>query len=755
MKRVCVLFLFIFVSSVEVFCKTLGVGVLLDKSEVSSGMEKKLEKELNLNFAGTNYEPKILKTYVVENNNFKEELSKLEKNPEINGIFVLTYEIPQNLKLKSKNKFYSFPFGFLKENNLLKYKNVNYITGKFNVQEDVKLLKELKPMKKLGVFVPTLNNSEEKIAGIKKLFKKENMPVEIITENTSEENMRNILKTVDGLYLISYGQYGAKPLALANQMKLPTFTIDFSSALNKKSLMGYDLRSEIDRRLRGGALSYMLYKTKNKRNLIGEIGDIKKTIFYNMDIGNEIDCYPSLLFLQNIQELNKNEEKKQYLGFKEAINRALIANNSLLSARNTMESFIYNVGVANSKRLPQLSLNAQYNRLDKDITSIPMNKPENSVNSYVKLSQVIFNDQINANVYIQKQQLKNSQAAYEQAKKDTIYYVASTYLNILQLNAQLKIQESNYKVVKESLNVARVNYKVGASGAQDVYRLESSLSSALSNIAEVKGQIKMAEASLNRLLNYPIDNSYTYENFNKISQDFVMGKDFLKKYAYGSSGTNKLLNFLINGAVENSENLENVENNINIKKREYTAAGRERYIPSIEAFGQYNKNNIITPWGENSNVHGPSEYWQGGVAITLPLIQGGETIEQRKMIEKQIESLSYKKKELNNEIAQNVSQTFTKLLTDYIQSYTSEVSATSAEKNLKIVSNLYAAGNGTITDLLDAQNSTLAAQLNHVIANYNMFNSAVKLENLYGDYTITKTPLERQAIINKLESIMN
>lgn len=750
------MFFCILVGSVEVFCKPLGVGVLIDKSEMTQGIIDELKGELKLNFAGTGYEPEILETYEVDNQNFKISLEKLEKNSKINGIFILTYEKPGEVKFLNKNKFYSFPLGFEKNSSLNKFKNVNYISGNLEIKDDLKLMKELKPITRMGMFVPveTIHQGMS-LKELEAPFREEKIGLELISESTTTEQLDNILNNVDGVYIISYGNYGKKILEKALEKKKLTFTVDFSSSLNNQSLMGYNLKTEVKRRLRAGALNYMMYKTKGKRVLITDAGNIRKNIFFNMNIAHMIDCYPSLIFLQGIESVKEEESKKRFLGFQEAIERALQVNQGLLSTREDVQSSIYDAKAANAKRLPQLSLNGQYNAVDKSAIKYMPTTPENSVSTYLKLSQVIFSDQINANVYVKKRLIDNSKASLQQAKLNTIYNVASTYLNILQLKAQLKIQKSNYALVKESLNVAKINYRVGSGGAQDVYRLEASLSQALSNIAEATGEIKMQEAALNRLLNYPANSTYTYETFNNISNSFAMGKEFLEKYAYGSKGTNQLLNFLITGAIENSQDLRQLDNSISIKKREYTAAGRERYIPTIEAFGQYNKNNTITPWGKNSDLTGEPEYWQAGVAVTLPLIQGGETIENQNMIESQIKSLQYKKNEANNMIAEEVTQTFTKMLSDYVQSYTSGLAADAAEKNLKIVTNLYAAGSATLTELLDAQNNTLKSQLNNVIANYSLFNSAIKLENLYGDYTITKSQKQRDEIIKNLEDMMN
>lgn len=757
MKRILLFVILATFIVTSAYGKDIGIGVLMSSSEISDNVKAELQKELKSNFAGTEFNPKIVKIVDVNRSNFQSELSKMENNTKIDGIFVLNFEMPSAKIFNRNNKFYSFPFGFIPVDTSKLPKNINYIYSNIDFKEEASLLKEIGNINKIAVAIPNLNSEVgmEQRKLTEKMFSKEGLQVEVISSEQSQESIDEVLNRVQAVYVISYGVPPMDIIGMANSKKLPTFTVDFSSKMNDRALMGYDLNDEVKKRLRAASLNYMTYKTGKERGMISNVGDLRKNIFFNMGVAHSIGYYPNLLFLQKVSTINNYEIKKKKLNMVDAINRALQVNPSVLSKDQDIQSGYYNVQVANSARLPQLSVNAQYNALDKDATSAMFNKPENSVNSYLQLSQVIFSDQINANVYINKLQLENARATSQQEKLDTIYYVASTYLNILQLKAQLEIQKGNYAVVKQSLNVANINYKVGSGGAQDVYRLEASLSDALSNIAAVEGQIKIQEAYLNKLLNYPVNQTYEYDDIGEMFSKFAMGKNFLEKYAYGSAGTTKFLQYLIDGSLKNSQGLRQYENNIKMKEREYTAAGRERYIPTVQAVGQYNKNNIVSPWGKNSDLSGDPEYWQAGITVSLPLIKGGEVVATQNMVKSEIKSLEYQKSDFENQVAQLVSQTFTKLLTDYVQTYTTKIASDAAVKNLKIVSNLYAEGSVTITDLLDAQNSTLSSQLNNVIANYNLLNSAIKLENLYGDYTITKTPAEREEIVKNLKNIMS
>ena len=105
-------------------------------------------------------------------------------------------------------------------------------------------------------------------------------------------------------------------------------------------------------------------------------------------------------------------------------------------------------------------------------------------------------------------------------------------------------------------------------------------------------------------------------------------------------------------------------------------------------------------------------------------------------------------------LTKEVLQTYTQLLSNYVQKHSTLTSATVAKKNLDIVRNLYSEGTITVTDLLSAQNNALSQELNNVIQNFNLINSALKLENLYGKSSIIMDSEEKLEILNSLNKAM-
>jgi len=714
----------LFIFNFSLFAKTLDVGVILENhSQFSETALEILKDELNKNFAGTNFSPKITEKFYLTNHNIQDGINKLNKNPKIDGVFILTCAPLENISNLQQNKFYSLPLGFGDKGKNIP-KNLNYIYSNLDLNSYLVPFKELNEVTEVDVLISNINSGN-----LNKLAQHTNIPG--VKINVLRSSKDNLIKAID--------------------KKVPSFLIDFNEELKSYAYSGVNLNKEFRKRLRAASLNYMFFKTKKDMSTIVEVNAPIKDIYLNSEVATKIDIYPNLIFLQDLSQVNNPEIKNSNLTLKNAINRALNSNLNLLQVRQNIMTSYYNVKVSNSKRLPQLSANADYSALDDRSPNFKQGYPTNSVASYLQLSQVIFSDQINASVYIDKLSLDSNRKAFEQQKLATIYYVASTYVNILQLKAQLAIQESNYKLLRETLNVAKINYNVGAGGLQDVYRLQSNVAGALSDISSVKGEIRSQEIYLNNLLNYPDGNTYTYETLDELAPYFLLSENLGKNFTFGSEKSKKIEKFLVSGALTNSNSLKQLDNTIKSKERELVSNERERYIPTITASGNYYKNNMITPWGKNSNGDFPDEYWQAGINVSLPLISGGEIYYNGQAIKSELKELEFNKLSSQNQLAQEVLQTYTNLLTNFVQSYTTKISSDVAKKNLDIVANLYTEGTTTLTDFLSAQNNTLSQELNHVIENFNLINSTLKLEYLYGKSSLTMEPSERKVLLLKLQ----
>ncbi|MGL4945166.1 MAG: TolC family protein, partial [Fusobacteriaceae bacterium] len=474
-------------------------------------------------------------------------------------------------------------------------------------------------------------------------MKKIGIESKIISEHLSSEELKKGFQNADLVYLISNDNTIISAANLATSMNIPTFILSLNPETTQYSLMGYTLNSELKRRIRTGAFNFYNFINNDIENEVDNLGTLDEDLFFNTEIANKIQVYPNVLFIQGMNLVKgKNRSEKMKLSFKEAIQMGLNNNPALKSSKSAIESQNYSYFASISKLLPQVGGNLQYSRQDKDLVSV-LSGPENSTVGTIAASQVIFDDSLNTNIYSEKLFFENSKLQYNQAVLDYTFNISKTYLSILQSKAQLDIQTNNYNLIKEFLRISKVKYETGATGIQDVYRMESALSDVTSSLASVTAQLRNLEISLNTLLNAPVDMRYEYENIDNLSKEIFLGEDFLDKFLFDEDKDVLLFNFLSKVAIENSNQLSALENNIKILKRQSTSLTTSRIIPKVSAFGQYNKNNIIESWGEGSSNYNPANGWRAGIMAELPLFTGGEITMAKKSLESQIDSLDYQK----------------------------------------------------------------------------------------------------------------
>lgn len=368
-------------------------------------------------------------------NNLEQVLKEMSRDKELDSIFVFSSSKLGSYKELNKNKLYFFPLNFEKSQKAVP-KNVSYIYGELNLDKGIKIIKEIPGVSEINIAVSNLSDSDMKKVGEKYQNSSVRINIQKATREFLEESERE---------------------------NVPTLLADYENSLDKYAFMGYNMNDELGKRIKASVLNYIYFKTGDGISKIEKITSPEGELFYNEEVGIQIGYSLPLSVMQEVSVINKKKVELKKLDLKSAVEIGLKNNLEILKKNQDLTTSKYDVNVSNSYRLPQLSANIDGTFLDKKSNDVVFNKAQqNSAKSYLQLSQVIYSEQLNTNVYLSKLAMESKRSDLEQQKLDIIYYISSTYLNILQLNAQLKIQESNYDLLKESLKIANINYKVGA-----------------------------------------------------------------------------------------------------------------------------------------------------------------------------------------------------------------------------------------------------------------------------------------------------
>ncbi len=757
MKRVGTISLMFLLTFTLLFPKEqLKVGVIYENESYVEYMGEVLKDELKRNFEGSDYEVEVQRaTLVGTKSEFDSELASMEADKEIDAIVTMGVTVSELTLLEAEgyDKLVVAPFGVGQPEH--ERKNLSYITEVTDIPGDIKFMEELKEIKRVSFVVPEFYDEGYLKTQTDKILKQvedAGYQVDTILVGDDLEKIGQQLDNTDAIYVFELTYKNVDEiLDLAREKKVISFSRVSGKGGSQKVLMGYDNTPEVQRRVRAAVVSMRRrMEGDDPAEIVTDLGKSDKSIDFNMALAREIGVFPSLVFAQKVNFINLRERGGKALGFKEGINMALNENTDLKSRRENITTDEYNVKSAKADRRPNIDAFAEYQRLDKDSANSFATPAESSVRGGVSLNYLIFDDNVNANVTIRDYQRIATEERYRQEGLDTVQSFSQAYLTILELNARLEVERYNYELMKEYLQIARTKFEVGAAGPEDIYRFQSEIADALTNIAEVEGQIRIAEADLNRVLNQPMALRYTLEEVNTESNAF---REITKILRESGQRVDGIRQFFIEEGIANAPELKQIEAQVSAKERELKAAERERYMPKLSAFGEWS-DDLKDDWGEGSDFTQEEDRWNIGARVELPLYKGGDIEYTKQRVRSELRSLEYQKTSLETEVGKQVSSAFAQVVKDYIKTATTKDAADAASKNLELVGDFYAKGTISISDLLDARTNSISADQVEIAARYSYLQSLINLERSTGEYLVMMDDLTKGAKLERLNSYL-
>ncbi len=767
-----ILFLFVFFIGFSQNSKTVSVGILVDNStddiqtlfvqmqnEIVSvvgedaliSFRTVLENNLNIATARKNYqtllndETDIILAFGTINNivitelivhekptilfgAINSDLIDIDKNKESSGINNFTYLISSQSYRKDLESF----------KEIYDFKNIGILVDHF--------LPELVPLKEtLDVVMSDLGGSYQLI------------PFAKITD------IKNNVNDVDAVYLAGgFFLSDSEIKNLANffiAKKLPSFTATNVEDVVNGILATNQAEENLAQFFRRIAL--------NIDDIVNGINPSELPIFvdfnpnltinYNTAQLVEVPIKFSLIASTDfVGDFDKVITKKKY-SLLDVMNETTSKNLSLQSEKQSVTLKKQDVKIAKSDYYPNVSASASGIYVDPKLAEISAGLiPEYETKGDINLTQTIFSEAANANIYVQKTLEKAQQKAYEEAELDAILNASIAYFNALILKSNVKIQAQNLDVTKKNLLIAEQNYEAGQSGKTDVLRFRSEEAQNFQVLVEAISQLEQSFHALNQLLNNPIDfeidieeaeleegifKNYNYQQIGELIDNPSMRKDFIA--------------FLIEEAKINAPEISFLNYNLKATERILKLNSSGRFIPTLGLQGQYTRN--FNQWGKGSTSEPAlNGNYNIGLNLSIPIIQQNQQNINKQIAIIQKDQLNINLDDLQLNIERNVNDAVLEIINEITNIKLSNVSEETAKESLELTQTAYSSGAVTITQLIDAQRNYLQAILSRSNATYNYLISSIQLERFIGRYFLLNTDAENQAFIQRFyEFILN
>ncbi len=324
------------------------------------------------------------------------------------------------------------------------------------------------------------------------------------------------------------------------------------------------------------------------------------------------------------------------------------------------------------------------------------------------ISAPVFNPSLDASIDASRYKREGTGAEYEESLQQAKYDAINAYYSLIRNRNKAAVAKQTVKDYQGHLDNVKAQYNVGLVSNSDVLGADTSLADAQTDLVKVMNAADLAEASLNKIIAYPVQTAITTAEESLQYKPYDVSLEQAKAYAMLHRSA------LVQSAMAVKAAEENLK------------SAKSGYLPTIgiEAGRGYTDSNGYFGTDVKS--------WHVGASATWKLWDGGATQNKIKGAYADLE----KAKEANlatvDKVNLEVQEAYLNLRTAEQTIQSTQTAVNEGEENFRIASLRYRAGVGTNLDVLDAETKLTESRNDYVDALYIYNVSVSALEQATG-----------------------
>jgi len=638
--------------------------------------------------------------------------------------------------------------------------NFTYIKSPFNLIAGMEALQEICDCDKLAV----LTDIDLVAIGLDQAEIFSKIPAEIEWIRLEPElpnTLANIPVDVEGVYILSsLGSYVPDSLKeffdQLNERKLPVFTLLDDPVYQLGAYASFATEDNLQKIPRRIALNTeKIAEGENPRDLSIDMESFTKQLVLNMETANRIALYPKWALLDNALLVHINKPyTSRVLNLKTVIAEGIQHNLGYEIETKQTQISAKDLDLARSNYLPQLNLESTGFFLDENTVNSSLGtRGDFNWTAGASFSQLILSEPALANISIQKLLFESQQQVQKESELDVILEVTQRYFSYLQVLALAELQNENIKSINQNLIIATDKEQVGYSGSNDVYRWQTELDLAKTDLYEANAQLKTVRFQLNETLNRPLHEEFTIESSESINRFIEELDQVFVNLIQDQKTLNQLADFMVQEAFSNLPEIQQIQLAIAAQERLLKSNKRAFYLPTLAFVANYEYPiEIINP-GESPPIPefelDINPTWNAVFNLSIPLLAGGSRKFQKQKTEVGLYQLRDQQKEVKNLLELQVRANVEQVNASYNTIRLTRSAAESAQQNLLIVRDLYKSGQVNVITLVDAQNAWLGAKINATNAAYQFMIDYFSLQRSMGNYIFLATEAQSAEFIQR------
>ena len=449
---------------------------------------------------------------------------------------------------------------------------------------------------------------------------------------------------------------------------------------------------------------------------------------------------------------DESELEGRRLSLVAAMQDALELNLELKSAEVAAQIAVDDVKSARSNLLPQFEVAASAARIDADRAN-PLFQPEQSTNVDVAGSQLIYSERARAGFDVSRLLKVSADFDLNASLLDALDASAKAYLNVLRAKSSESVLESNLEVTRTNLQLSRIREAIGFSGLSDVLRWESRIALDRADLLAARAARRQSETELNRVLSQPLDAPFSTVEAGLDEPLSLINDQRFQRFIENPRLVKVFQDYWTREALERSPELKSSAALLEAQERQVLAARRRFYVPDVgfeasagSILSKSGAGSVPIPGGPND------ESWSVGIQATLPLYNGGALSADLSRERNLSRQLTLQRAAVVRNVEARIRAALQEAGGSYPAINLTRAAATASARNLELVTDSYSKGAVSVTELIDAQDAALVAELGAAEAIYTFLIDFVEIQRAGADFDLLLQPATSAEWFERVES---
>lgn len=400
-------------------------------------------------------------------------------------------------------------------------------------------------------------------------------------------------------------------------------------------------------------------------------------------------------------------------------------NKSLRTVKTGVEAANLGIESAKSQRLPDLNASLSFSYIgnalltDRDFSNVHgLSSPHFGNNFAFQAQQVVYaGGAINAGIRLAELGKQQAEVGVRLTRQQVRFIALGQYLDLYKIDNQIQVYEKNIELTNQLIADIKEKQQQGMALKNDITRYELQMES-----------LKLGLTALHNnrsILNHQLCNTLGMTNGTSQDVEIVPDASIINK-VYGKDGEA----YWQNVGTMNSPLLEQSSNAIRIAEQKEKIA-KSDLLPKVAFVAADNFDGPITfelpPIDKNINI------WYVGVGVKYSLsslFKSNKRIKQAAVETRQAkENHALQAEQVNNQ----VQAAYVQYQQTYVELETQQKSVELARQNYDVMSSRYLNQMALVTDMVDASNLRLNAELKEVDARINIAYAFYKMKYVAGE----------------------